>query len=299
MTDRKPVRAQEVETDAALARRLLAVQFPRWAALPLARVQADSTDNDMYRLGADMAVRLPRRASAVTPMAKEHEWLPRLAPQLPAPAPLPLAQGAPQQEYPYTWSVVRWIEGELPPPQVDDAVYARDLAVFVTALHALDASAGPKPGAHNFWRGVPLAARDENMRQRFAWLADLPGIGAIIEAWDAALELPAWNRPPVWIHGDLQRGNLLVRGGRLAGVLDWSALGVGDPAGDLSPAWNLFGREARAVYRAELAVDDATWARGRAWALIEGVLALSYYRGKNAAIAQAGRDAIDAVLADH
>lgn len=293
-----PIRAEEVTTDEALARRLIAAQFPHWADLALTRVGADSTDNDMYRLSDAMAVRLPRRAGAVVPMDKEHEWLPRLAPHLPLPVPLALSRGVPADGYPYPWSVVQWIAGETPPALVDDEMFARDLAAFVAALQACDARAGPKPGAHNFWRGVPLAVRDENMRQRFGWLSDVSDIGAIIRAWNEALELPAWTEAPVWIHGDLQRGNLLVRDGKLAGVIDWSALGVGDPAGDLSPAWSLFGSRARAAYRDALQPDEATWARGRAWALIEGVLALSYYRGKNDAIAASGRRVIDAVLGD-
>jgi aminoglycoside phosphotransferase (APT) family kinase protein len=298
MTHAKPTHAEEVQTDVTLAQRLVAAQFPHWAALPLARVQADSTDNDMYRLGADLVVRIPRRASAVTPMDKEHEWLPRLAPHLPLPVPLPRAKGAPQDDYPYPWSVVTWIDGALPPPQLDDPTFARDLAAFVTALHALDASTGPAPGAHNFWRGVPLAHVDATLRQRFDWLADLPDVADMASEWQKALSLPTWTGAPVWIHGDLQRGNLLMHDGRLAGVLDWSALGAGDPAGDLSVAWTLLGPNARTEYLAALQVDDATWARGRAWALIEGVFALSYYRGKNEVIAESGRRAIAAVLAD-
>lgn len=299
MANSKQAHAEEIETDAALARRLLEAQLPQWAALPLAPVIADSTDNDMYRLGSDMAVRLPRRASAVTPLDKEHEWLPKLAPLLPTPVPLPLAKGAPGEGYPYPWSVVRWIEGANPPVLVNDNAFAHDLAAFLRALHALDASEGPPPGAHNFWRGTLLAARDANMRERFGWLSDIEDIGAVVAAWEADLPTPAWDRSPCWIHGDMQRGNLLMREGRLAGVLDWSALGVGDPAGDLSVAWNLLGPDARKVFREAMDVDDDTWRRGRAWALVEGVLALSYYRGKNEAIAQAGRRLIDTVLADH
>jgi aminoglycoside phosphotransferase (APT) family kinase protein len=235
----------------------------------------------------------------VVPIDKEHAWLPKLAPLLPAPVPLPLAKGAPDGSYPYAWSVVRWIDGDNPPARVDDSVFAHDLAAFLRALHALDASEGPHPGAHNFWRGTSLAARDSNMRERFEWLADLEDIGAIVAAWERDLATPAWDRSPCWIHGDMQRGNLLMRDGRLAGVLDWSALGVGDPAGDLSVAWSLLGPDARNVFREAMAVDDDTWRRGRAWALVEGVLALSYYRGKNEGIAEAGRRVIDVVLAEH
>jgi aminoglycoside phosphotransferase (APT) family kinase protein len=194
--------------------------------------------------------------------------------------------------------VVTWIEGAPPPALVNDRAFARDLAAFVTALHALDASTGPAPGAHNFWRGMPLAHFDATLRQRFDWLSDVADIGEMTLEWQKALLLPAWSGASVWIHGDIQRGNLLMHDGCLAGVIDWSALAAGDPAGDLSVAWTLFGPDARAEYRAAVQVDDATWARGRAWALIEGVLALSYYRGKNDVIAAAGRRVIDVVLAD-
>lgn len=296
MTD--PVRAEEVETSVELIRGLVAGQFPQWAGLAISWVSADSTDHDMYRLGDELAVRAPRRASAVEAMGKEHLWLPRLAERLPAPVPLPVARGEPAEGYPYPWAVVRWIDGSPPWGPVADVKVARDLGAFVVALHGIEAGEGPRPGAHNFWRGVPLKARDRSMRERFEWLSDLADIGDITAAWDEALALPAWDWPPVWIHGDLQGGNLLVREGRLAGVIDWSALGVGDPAGDLSPAWNLFEGPARAAFREAVAVDEATWRRGRAWALIEGVLALSYYRGKNEAIAAAGRRMIDAVLGD-
>jgi aminoglycoside phosphotransferase (APT) family kinase protein len=299
MTGGKQVHSEELVTDVALVRRLVASQFPMWAEVPVVRLLAASTDNDIYRLGPDMAVRLPRRASAETPLDKEYEWLPRVASHITVAVSLPLAKGSPDESYPYRWSVVRWIEGELPPWEVNDPAFARDVAEFVVALQALDARDGPIPGAHNFWRGVPLAARDASMRQRFGWLSDVSDVSAIISEWDAALKLPEWDRAPVWTHGDLQRGNLLVRDGRLAGVLDWSALSVGDPAGDLSLAWSLLGSDARATYREVTAADDATWARGRAWALIEGVLAFSYYRGKSDVIAQAGRRVIDIVLADH
>jgi aminoglycoside phosphotransferase (APT) family kinase protein len=296
----QPVRAEEIETDVELARWLIAAQFPRWVDLPIAPVHAPSTDNAMYRLGADMAVRLPRRASAALPIDKEHTWLPRLAPQLPLAVPVPLVKGAPDERYPYPWSVVRWLDGETPRPGVlDDARAARELSAFVRALHAVDTSAGPRPGAHNFWRGVPLQQRDAQMRERFAWLADLEDIGAIVAAWDRDSTAPPSMRAAVWIHGHLKAANLLCREERFVGVLDWSCAALGDPANDLAVAWTLFGPGARAVFRAELGVDDDTWMRGRAWALIEGVLALSYYRGKDDALAQEGRHMIDAVLADH
>jgi len=298
MTGGKQVHSEELVTDVALVRRLVGSQFPTWAEAHVDRVLVTSTDNDVYRLGSDLAVRLPRRASAETALNKEHEWLPRIASCLKVAVPLPVAKGVPDDGYPYRWSIVRWIEGDIPNSEVNDSALACDVAEFVVALHNLDASNGPIPGAHNFWRGVPLVARDASMRERFGWLSDVSDINAIVSEWETALNLPEWDDAPAWTHGDLQRGNLLIRTGRLAGVLDWSALAVGDPAGDFALAWSLLGPDARAAYREATAVDDATWARGRAWALIEGVLALSYYRGKNYKLAKAGRRVIDAVLAD-
>jgi aminoglycoside phosphotransferase (APT) family kinase protein len=300
MTGEEIERAEEVETDAELARGLVATQFPGWSDLAIRRVQAASTDNDMYRLGDRLAVRLPRRESAVAPIDKEHTWLSRLAPCLPVAIPTPVAKGAPGLGFPYPWGVVRWIEGEpLGAAPITEAGIARDLARFIAALHEIDAAGGPSPGAHNFWRGAPLRAFDPELRRRFEWLSDLDDIGAIVAAWERGLDTPARAGPATWIHGDLKSANLLLRGRRLGGVLDWSAAGVGDPAVDVAVAWTLLAGDARAAFRETLGVDEAVWARGRAWALIEGVLGLSYYRGRNDELAVAGRYVIDAVLDDH
>jgi aminoglycoside phosphotransferase (APT) family kinase protein len=236
----------------------------------------------------------------VAAIGKEHTWLPRLAPSLPLPVPLPIAKGEAALGYPYPWSVVAWLDG-VPLDAVDargGADVARDLGRFISALHSLDASGGPVAGEHNHGRGVPLAAFDREMRRRFTAMADIPDLGDIVAAWERGLAAPAWGGAPVWVHGDLKDGNLLFRDGALSGVLDWGLAGVGDPASDLGAGWSLFEGRARTVFRTEVAVDDATWARGRAWALIEGVLALSYYRGRQDVLAEAGRRVIDQVLAD-
>jgi aminoglycoside phosphotransferase (APT) family kinase protein len=136
------------------------------------------------------------------------------------------------------------------------------------------------------------------MDERLGWLADLGDIEATRTAWEADSAVPAWAGPPMFIHGDLNPGNLLTREGRLSGVIDWSYLGAGDPACDLQIAWTLFDRRGREAFRAAMAVDDATWRRGRAWGLAVGILNLSYYRTRHPGIAAQGRRAIDAVLAD-
>lgn len=295
----------EVNTDATLVRRLLAAQFPQWAGLPIEPVLSAGTDNAIYRLGEDMAVRLPRIHWATGQVQKEHLWLPRLAPLLPLAIPVPLAMGTPGEGYPWHWSVYRWLEGENATiARIADAgKAAKELAQFITALHRIDPAGGPPPGQHNSSRGVPLATRDAPTREAIAALHEQGTLGAealaaVTEAWEAALRTPAWDGPPVWIHGDLQGGNLLVQQGRLSAVIDFGCLGVGDPACDMAVAWNFLSAHTRDVFRSALAVDDATWARGRGCALSVGLIALPYYRNTNPVLAGISRRAIAEVLGD-
>jgi aminoglycoside phosphotransferase (APT) family kinase protein len=306
--------ADEMEVDVPLVTRLLATQFPHWADLPVAPVPSAGTDNALYRLGDELAVRLPRIHWAVDDVDKEQRWLPKLAPHLPLAVPVPLAQGAPGEGYPWSWSVYRWIEGQdaVVGRIADPCQAAADLARFVSALQAIDPTGGPPPGAHNSYRGAPLVERDAPTRAALAALRALQDrraapwrdaqnpldLGTATAAWEAALRAPAWHGPPVWLHGDLLPGNLLVRQGRLCGVIDFGCLGVGEPAMDLTPAWTLFSKQAREVYRAALGVDDATWARGRGWALSFGLIALPYYHTTNPVLAGIYRHAIDQILAD-
>ncbi len=288
--------ADETPTSEALVRLLLAEQHPQWADLPLRPVASAGTDHALYRLGEDMAVRLPLRPSAAGQAGKEQTWLPRLAPHLPVPISRPLAAGEPGAGYPWPWSVCAWIEGEN--PVVGGDALARDLAGFVLALQAIDATGAPTPGRHNFGRGVPLALRDGFTREAIARSEGLVDTEAVSAAWDAGLATPTWAGPPVWLHGDLCPGNLLVADGRLAAVIDFGGLAAGDPACDLIVGWNLLSPSARAAYRDALRVDDATWARGRAWALSVAIVQLPYYRETNPALAANARATIAAVLAD-
>jgi aminoglycoside phosphotransferase (APT) family kinase protein len=293
--------ADEVDTDVSLVRRLLAAQFPQWADLPIEPVESAGTDNAIYRLGEDMAVRLPRIHWAIGQVEKEQRWLPKLAPHLPLAIPVPLAKGNPAEGYPWHWSVYPWLEGENATIEriADPRQAAADLAHFITALQRIDPAGGPPPGPHNFHRGVPLAMRDASTRAAIASLHGTLDTNATTAAWEAALRAPAWHGPPVWIHGDLQSGNLLALQGRLSAVIDFGCLGVGDPACDVIVAWNLLTAETRDVFRAALQVDDATWARGRGWALSFGLIALPYYHSTNPVLAGISRYAIDEVLTDY
>jgi aminoglycoside phosphotransferase (APT) family kinase protein len=271
--------ADEVDTDAALVGRLLAEQFPHWADLPIEPVRPFGTDNALYRLGDDMVVRLPRRERTSGTLEKERLWLPRLAPLLPLAVPVPLAEGLPAEGYPFPWSVYGWLTGENATIEriTDRSQLATDLAQFVAALQRIDPTGGPAPGEHNFFRGVPLGMRDEGTRAAIASLSGRIDAGAVTVAWDEALQAPEWERPPVWIHGDLDARNLLVEEGRLSGVIDWGGLGVGDPACDVMIAWKVLSADTRDIFRTALSVDEATWARSRGWALSQALIALSYY----------------------
>jgi aminoglycoside phosphotransferase (APT) family kinase protein len=288
--------ADEVETDVSLVRRLLAAQFPHWADLPIAPVESAGTDNAIYRLGDDMAVRLPRIHWATGQVDKEQRWLPTLAPLLPVAIPVPLAKGEPAEGYPWNWGVYGWLNGENPTVDriADPRLLATDLAEFIAALQRIDLPDGPAAG-----RGVPLARRDADTRTAIEALRGMVDIDAVTAEWDGALRAPEWQGATVWLHSDLAPGNLLTVDGRLSAVIDFAGVGVGDPAGDLPVAWNLLPAEARNAFRAVLGVDDATWERGRGWALSIALIQLPYYHRTNPVLAAGARHTIAEVLADH
>lgn len=291
----------EVHTDVSLVGRLLTAQFPQWADLCIEPVHSAGTDNVIHRLGDDMAVRLPRIRRAAGQVDKEHRWLPRLAPLLPLAIPVPLGKGMPAEDYPWQWSVYRWLDGEdVTVERIADPRHAAiELGRFVAALQRIDPDDGPRPGEHNSFRGVALAERDASTRMAITSLDGTIDAGAATQAWEAALHAPVWDGPLVWIHGDLLAGNLLARQGRLSAVIDFGCLGVGDPACDVMAAWTFLSAESREAFRAAVHVDDATWARGRGWALSVGLIALPYYQVSNPVLARIARRAIDEALADH
>ena len=288
--------ADEIPTDAALVARLVAAQFPRWAGLPIAPVPSSGTDHALYRLGDELVVRLPRLPNAVSQLTKEATWLPRLAPHLPLAIPAPLALGAPGEGFPLPWAVYRWLAGETVSLDrlADPRAAVRTLAGGIAALRRIDPAGGPPSP-----RGGPLAPRDGAVRDALARSRELIDTVAALAAWEEALRAPDWGGPPVWSHGDIMAGNLLAVDGALAAIIDWGCLGTGDPACDLIVAWNLLTPELRAEFRAALGADDATWARGRGWALSCGIIALPYYQHTNPTLAAISRRAIDAVIADH
>ena len=235
--------------DAALVRRLIAAQFPQWSALPVTPVAVDGWDNRTYHLGEDMTVRLPTASGYVPGVAKENDWLPRLAPQLPVDVPPILATGVPGEGYPFPWSVRGWLHGETADPtRIEDmSQFAVSIAEFIRALQRCDAVGGPPGGEHSSYRGASPAYYDEDTRRCLTALTGRVDTVRAAKVWDAALAAE-WCGPPVWFHGDIAAGNLLVADGKLTAVIDFGTSGVGDPACDLVIAWTMFTGDSRQAF---------------------------------------------------
>ena len=227
----------------------------------------------IYRLGDEMGVRLPRIHWAVSQVDKEWVWLRRLAPELPVPVPIPLAKGEPGLGYPYPWLVYPWIEGEdlQHASGLDLNHAARDIAAFVVALQRADLGDQPPLGA----RAGTLASLDREARWAIGRLEGFD-VDRVMSIWDAALRAEEWGKPPVWTHGDLLAANLIMRDGSLAGVIDWSGTGIGDPACDAQLAW-FFPPEQRTVFLDSLGFDAATRARARGWVVWQTAMFIPYY----------------------
>lgn len=284
----------EPDIDEALVRGLLADQFPQWAALPLRHVDAHGTQSLLFRLGDDLVIRLPRVAHAEPDADRERRWMPLLARELPVAVPVLEAEGRPGRGFPYPWLVHRWLTGAIPEVGrlADPQALAGDLAAFVTALRGVDTAGAPRS-----YRGNRLPDRDASTRQHIGQLAGKIDADAALAVWDTALRASRATLPDVWLHADLQPGNLLVADGRLSAVIDFECMGLGELAVDLICAWYVLGEPERKVFRTAAGGDEDTWARGRGWALSIAAAELAYYEGKNPFMARTAERVIGEVLA--
>lgn len=262
-------------------RRLISDQFPQWAHHPVEPVARSGWDNATFRLGDSMAVRLPSASEYALAVDKEHQWLPVLAPRLPLPVPVPLAKGRPGAGYPFSWSVYSWLDGEQATAEriSDPGRFAVDLAEFLAALRSVDATDGPQPGKHNWFRGGALRTYDAQAQHALVVLDGHIDVDLARQIWTTALDA-RWDGTDVWFHGDVAPGNLLLDDGGLAGVIDFGTCGVGDPSCDLAIAWTLLTGDTRQAFRERLSVDEATWARGRGWALWKTLVAYTQTLGR-------------------
>lgn len=289
-----------IDIDTSLVERLVARQFPQWSSLAIHPVLPGGWNNRTFRMGGAFSVRLPSAERYVAQVEKEYVWLPRLMPHLPQRVPQPVALGRPDEGYPWPWAVYRWIEGEAARRECisDLPAFARDLAAFMKALWKIDASDGPPPGRHNFFRGGELAVYDDEARRSIVILADEIDVSIVTEIWERALS-SRWELQPLWVHGDVSEGNMLVDDGRLSAVIDFGTCGTGDPSCDLVIAWTLLDPAAASIYRHELGMDDRTWERARGWCLWKALIKIVELRDDNPAEADIYRGWLSCVVEDH
>jgi len=288
-----------VNINAELVSQLISSQFPQWARLPITPVKLSGWDNRTFHLGDEMSVRLPSAAHYAKAIQKEQTWLPRLATSLPRPIPEPLAMGQPEASFPWHWSIYRWLPGDVATHgNVDDLPqFAEDLADFLLALQSIESHGGPV----RTLRGGSLEMYADQTEAAMAALNGRIDVAAAELIWRAAVETsirPASGQNGVWYHGDVAAGNLLVRDGRLAAVIDFGGLGVGDPACDLSIAWTFLDPPSRAVFRGRLGLSMSLWNRGRGWALWKAMIVFAGLIETNAIEAASAEYALTQLIDD-
>ena len=284
----------EIDIDLPLVKRLLAGQFPRLADRPLTLVRSTGTVNAVYRLGDDLCVRLPRVSDWAGSLLREWTWLPKLAPLVSLHIPKPVELGKPADRYPFPWAIYDWIDGEsYQAVRIgDERQIARDLANFIMELRCADTAGAPHGGRDH------LKALDVDTRSALDSLHNVLDSEAVSAAWTKALQAPAWDGKPVWIHGDLINSNLLVNSGQLQAVIDFGGAGIGDPAADIIPAWTIFGRAGRDTFRQAMNVVDAVWERARGYALHQALMIMPYYPETNPEFVSMAKQVVAEVLAD-
>ena len=289
------MREGEIEISVSLVKKLIREQFPKWADLPIEPVPSMGTDNALFRLGDTTQIRLPRIDWAANNIDKEFTWLPQIASFISTPITTPLYKGNPIEEYPYHWAIYDWLEGENPKSCCADcgSDFVENLANFLKETREINLPDSPRAS-----RGTPLIKRDEPTRKALKELAGVVDTRLAAHIWDNALKIPYWDKPPVWVHGDLLPGNILIKDGKLSGVIDFSCMGLGDPACDLIVAWNLLDAKRRMLFRDLLPVDENTWIRGQAWAMSQSLLILPYYKDTNPGLVETANYTLEEIFSD-
>jgi aminoglycoside phosphotransferase (APT) family kinase protein len=285
----------EIDIDVKLVQHLIQTQFPHWADLPIGLFEAGGTENVLYRLGEHLVIRLPRIPEAVAPLEKDTTWLTMIAPHVPLGIPKQLALGQVSPAFPFPWGLYQWLEGTdlFTNPVANFEQLALDLAGFIKALQQIKIPISPPPS-----RGIPLHLEDTAVRESIALLPDEFQSKILEKIWQNALNAPLWNGTPVWSHGDLHGANLLCQNGRLSAVIDFGALGVGDPVFDYASAWQVLDAPSRGLFRDILELDDTTWLRACAKALRSAALAYPYYLHTNPVLTGIARYSIEQILLD-
>ncbi|MBY6038064.1 aminoglycoside phosphotransferase family protein [Fictibacillus nanhaiensis] len=284
----------------SLVKSLINEQFPDWSHLEILPVQFSGNDNRTFHLGNNMSVRLPSSEHYAAQVEKEQNWLPKLAIKLSLPIQTPIAIGKPCKKYSLPWSVNKWLEGEtLTHHNIYDIYqFAKDLGSFLLELQSIDASDGPLAGKHNFHRGGDLGIYDQECRDAIEPNKDTINAPVINEIWDLALE-SKWSKAPVWVHGDIAPGNILVNKGKLSAVIDFGILGVGDPACDAAMAWTFFDDKSRVAFKDALNMDEETWNRARGWALWKALITYNWNKHSNKATAEESLTIVNGIVQEY
>ncbi len=284
-----------------LVEELIAEQFPQWTHLRIRLIEPGGWDNKTFRLGSKLLVRLPSAQAYEAQVKKEHAWLPYLAPNLSYAIPGPVGLGCQTNTYPFKWSVYHWIEGNsantLTQEEHEIVTIAQELARFLNELQKIDTIGGPLPGTHNFYRGGSLSLYDSETRTCLADLERFIPIRKATMVWEKALST-TWQNEPVWLHGDMSGGNIIIRNDHLAGVIDFGCMAVGDPACDLVSYWTIFSGESSRVFKEQLALDQNTWDRARGWALWKALISCAAQKDISSLEAQEYLDVINKILND-
>ncbi len=283
----------ELIIEPSMVRELLLTQCPQWADLSLDRIRSSGTDNALFHLGDEFVVRMPRIDWASQSINKEYEWLPQLAPLLTLPISAPIFKGTPTADYPWSWLVSPWHDGANPAFEQSNeyADLAIDLAHFLNEFHALPVTNAPASR-----RGIPLNNMDEAVMECMQQLQGDVDTDKLIALWKQLITVPEWEHNSVWLHGDMLPGNILVTDKRLSAVIDFSDVGIGDPAVDCVIAWALLNGPSRQIFKNHIKLDENTWLRGQGWALSIAVIMLPYYKESNPVLAALARRMIGQLL---
>lgn len=257
-----------MKIDDNLAKKLIDEQFPEWSHLAITPVEKSGWDNRTFHLGSEMTIRMPSQEAYAPQILKEFKWLPVLAKGLSVQITNPIVLGKPSDIYPWHWSVNQWLEGDVASLANIDNLndFAESLGHSLNEFYQLDASTGPKAGTHNFHRGGDLSNYDSEMQEALPKIKNLKKRDHATSLWKDAVS-SKWQERSVWVHGDLATGNILVRNGKLAAIIDFGCMAVGDPACDLVIAWHLFDKTSRATFCNTVTLDKSTWLRAMGWAL--------------------------------
>lgn len=277
-------RPQEVNITVELARRLIDSQFPQWSHLPITPVAESGWDNRTFHLGEELSIRLPSAEEYNRQVEKEQKWLPKIAPHLPLPIPQPIARGIPTEEFPWSWSIYQWLEGvsanQLSLSDMASDTIAVQLAQFLSAFHRYDAHGAPVPGLHNWWRAAHTSVYDAETKSLIKDLSEFINADKATSLWNRAIS-STWQHDPVWVHGDVASGNILIKDDKISAIIDFGCMGIGDPACDLTIAWTFFKGDSRRLFKENLPLDDETWARARGWALWKALYEMSQLKDKS------------------